>query len=144
MESGFYGDTLQFQFFQYNPNYPSLLNPIFTDSGLTVTSDTVSYWINYNEYAQLNFAYQPYIAVKVVDVTPKSNGYMPGLIFMELTNITPEGNQYCQYDSPPAATPEFQAEWLIILASVIPGLAFLRVHNRYRSREKDNKRFNLS
>jgi hypothetical protein len=128
IESGFYGDTLEFQYFQYNPNYPSVLNPIFTDSGLTVTSDTVSYWINYNEYAQFNFAYQPNIAVKVVDLTPKSNGYSPGLIFMQLTNITPEGSQYCPYNSPPTVTPEFQTDWLMIITSVFLGLMFLRVH----------------
>ena len=139
VESGFYGDMLQFQYFQYNPSYPSVLDPIFTDSGLTVTSDTVSYWINYNEYAQVNFAYLPNIAVKVVDVTPKSNGYNPGLIFMELTNITTEASQYCQYNSP-ASVPEFQAEWLMIMASVVLGLLFLRVHKHYRSPEKDSKR----
>ena len=128
VESGFYGDTLQFQYFQYNPSYPSVLNPIFTDPGLTVTSDTVNYWINYNEYAPVNFAYMPNIAVKVVDVTPKSNGYMPGQIFMELTNITPEGYQYCQI-APPTPTPEFQAEWIIIMVSVALGLVFLQAHN---------------
>lgn len=144
MESGFYGDTLQFQYFQYNSSYPSLLNPIFTDSGLTVTSDTVSYWINSNEYAPLNFAYQPHIAVKVVDVTPKSNGYTPELIFMQLTNVTPEGNQYCQYDSPPIAAPEFQAEWLIVIASLVLGLTFFRVHKHHRPPEKDTRRFDLS
>jgi hypothetical protein len=78
VESGLYGDTLQFQYFQYSPSYPSVLKPIFTDPGLTVTSDTVNYWINYNEYAPVNFAYTPNIAVKVVDLTPKSNGYVPG------------------------------------------------------------------
>jgi hypothetical protein len=141
VESGLYGDMLQFQYFQYDQNYPSLLYPIFTDSDLTVTSDTVSYWINYNEYSQVNFAYQPNIAVKVVDVTPKSNGYMPGLIFMQLTNITPEGSQSCPYDvvvSPPTPTPEFQAEWLMIMASLILGLAFLRAHKHNRT-EKDSK-----
>jgi hypothetical protein len=128
VESGFYGDTLQFQYFQYSPSYPSVLNPIFIDPGLTVTSDTVNYWINYNEYASVNFAYMPNIAVKVVDVTPKSNGYMPGQIFMELTNITPEGYQYCQITSP-APIPEFQAEWSIIMVSVALGLVFLQAHN---------------
>jgi len=139
VESGFYGDTLQFQYFQYTPTYPSLLTPIFTDPGLTVTSDTVNYWINYIEYAQVNFAYQPNIAVKVVDVTLKSNGYMPGLIFMQLTNIRPEGGQYCRYDVA-TATPEFQAEWLMIMASVVLSLLFLRVHKHYRSPEKDSRR----
>lgn len=139
VESGFYGDTLQFQYFQYNPSYPSVLNPIFTDSGLTVTSDTVSYRINYNEYAQVNFAYLPNIAVKVIDVTRKSDGYMPGLIFMELSNTAPEGSQYCQNDSP-ASVPEFQAEWLMIMASVVLGLVFLRVHKHDLSPEKDSKR----
>ena len=129
MESGFYGDTLQFQYFQYNPTYPSVLYPIFTDPSLTVTSDTVNYWIGYSEYAQVNFAYQPNIAVKVVDVTPKPNGYTPGLIFMELTNVTPESGPYCPYDSP-AAAPEFPAgssEWIVVMTSVALVLAFLRV-----------------
>lgn len=139
VESGFYGDTLQFQYFQYSSSYPSVLYPIFTDSGLTVTSDTISYWISYTEYAQANFAYLPNLAVKVVDITPKSNGYMPGLIFMELTNLTPEGSQYCQFN-PATPIPEFQAESLIIMISVVLGLAFLRVHKRHRSPEKDSKR----
>jgi len=129
IESGFYGDTLQFQYFQYSPSYPSILTPIFTDSGLTVTSDTVNYWINYIEYAPVNFAYMPNIAVKVVDVTPKSNGYTPGLIFMQLTNITPEGYQSCQ-NAPPAPIPEFQAEWIIIIISAALGLVFLQAHKR--------------
>ena len=128
VESGFYGDTLQFQYFQYSTSYPSVLNPIFTDPGLTVTSDTVNYWINYNEYAPVNFAYMPNIAVRVVDVTPKSNGYMPGQIFMELTNLTPEGYQYCQIGSS-APIPEFQSEWIIIMVSVALGLGFLQAHN---------------
>jgi len=130
VESGFYGDTLQFEYFQYNPSYPSVLVPLFTDSSLTVTSDTVNYWISPNEYAQVNFAYQPNMAVKVLDLTPKSNGYAPGLIFMQLTSITPEGGQYCLFDSP-APTPEFlgsSSELLLILASMGLGLAFLRVH----------------
>ena len=126
VESGLFGDTLQFQYFQYSPNYPSLLNPIFTDSGLTVTSDTVTYWISYNEYAQLNFAYQPNVAVKVVDMTTKPNGYTPGMIFMQLTNITPLSGQACLYDAPPIATPEFQADWVTIMASIIVGLLLLR------------------
>jgi len=130
VESGHYGDNLQFQYFQYNPSYPSVLYPIFTDPGLTVTSDTVNYWINYNEYAQVNFAYLPNLAVKVVDVTPNSRGYAPGLIFMELTNITPAGGQYCQFDSP-LPTPEFQAQWLMIIASVGLGLLFLRIHKHH-------------
>ena len=128
VESGYYGDTLQFQYFQYSPSYPSVLNPIFTDPGLTVTSDTVNYWINYNEYAPVNFAFMPNIAVKVVDVTPKSNGYMPGQIFMELTTINPEGYQSCQIASP-APIPEFQAEWSLIMVSVALGLLFLQAHN---------------
>jgi len=146
VESGFYGDTLQFQYFQYSPSYPSVLIPIFADSGLTVTSDTVSYWISYNEYAQLNFAYQPNLAVKVVDLS-KSSGYNPGLIFLQLTNITPEAGQYCQYydpPSPPTPVPEFQSEWLIVMASVALGLLFLLVHKHYRSPEKDSKRAGLS
>lgn len=138
VESGLYGDTLQFQYFQYSPSYPSVLIPIFADSGLTVTSDTVSYWMSYAEYAQFNFAYQPNIAVKVVDLTPKSNGYNPGLIFMQLTNITPESGLYCQYDppSPPTPVPEFRAEWLIIMASVALGLLFIRVHRHNGFRKK--------
>jgi len=136
LESGLYGDTLQFQYFQYNPSYPSLLYPIFTDPSLTVTSDTITYWISYSEYAQVNFAYSPNIAVKVVDVTPKPNGYIPGLLFMQLTNVTPESSVYCPYDSPVPA-PEFPAataEWVAIMASVLLALAFLRVHNRARTR----------
>ncbi len=128
VESGFYGDTLHFQFFQYSGSYPSVLNPIFTDPGLTVTSDTVNYWINYDEYASVNFAYMPNIAVKVVDVTPKSNGYMPGQIFMELTNITPEGYQSCQIVS--QSVPEFQADWSIIMVSVALSVVFLQMHKR--------------
>jgi len=138
VESGYYGDTLQFQYFQYNPSYPSVLTPIFTDSGLTVTSDTVNYWVGYSEYAPVNFAYSPNLAVKVVDVTPKSNGYAPGLLFMQLTNTTPESSQYCPYD-PPIPTPEFQADWLVILASVFLSLVFLRVHKYQRYHEKDKK-----
>ena len=136
MESGLYGDMLEFQYFQYNPSYPSLLYPIFTDPGLTVTSDTVNYWIGSGEYAAVNFAYLPNIAVKVVDVTPKSNGYIPGLIFLDLTNITPEGAQSCL---PPAPAPEFQAEWLTIVAAMVLGLAFLRVHKHYPSPEKGSE-----
>ena len=128
VESGYYGDTLQFQYFQYSPSYPSVLTPIFTDPGLTVTSDTVNYLINYNEYATVNFAYMPNIAVKVVDVTPKSNGYMPGQIFMQLTNIIPEGPQSCQID-PALPTPEFQADWIIIMVSMALSLIFLQTHN---------------
>jgi hypothetical protein len=128
VESGFYGDTLQFQYFQYNPSYPSVLNPIFTDPGLTVTSDTVSYWINYNEYGPVNFMYMPNIAVKVVDVTPKSNGYVPGQILFELTNITPEGYQSCQVGPPPV--PEFQTDWMIITVSVTLSLVFLQAHKK--------------
>jgi hypothetical protein len=71
----------------------------------------------------------PNIAVKVVDVTPKSNGYTPGLIFMQLTNITPEGYQSCQ-NAPPAPIPEFQAEWIIIIISAALGLVFLQAHKR--------------
>jgi hypothetical protein len=137
VESGFYGDVLQFQYFQYSPSYPSVLHPIFTDSGLTVTSDTINYWIGSNEYAQLNFAYLSNIAVKVVDMTPKSNGYMPGLVFMELTNITPEGSQYCQFN-PTTPIPEFQVESLMIMVSAMLGSVFLRIHKRRRSPEKDS------
>jgi hypothetical protein len=128
VESGFYGDTLQFQYFQYSPSYPSVLTSIFTDPGLTVTSDTVNYVINYNEYAPVNFAYMPNIAVKVVDTTPKSNGYVPGQIFMELTNIFPEGYQSCQND-PPAPVPEFQAGWSVIMVSVALALVFVQARN---------------
>jgi hypothetical protein len=128
VESGFYGDTLQFQYFQYNPSYPSVLNPIFTDPGLTVTSDTVSYWISYNEYGPVNFVYMPNIAVKVVDVTPKSNGYIPGQIFFDLTNINPEGYQSCPYGPPPV--PEFQVDWMVIMVSVALSLALLKAHKR--------------
>jgi len=134
VESGLYGDTLQFQYFQYNPGYPSVLVLVFTDSGLTVTSDTVNYWISPSEYAQINFAYQPNIAVKVVDLTSKWNGYTSGLLYMGLTGITPEGGQYCQYDSPPIPAPEFPTaatELLLILASMGLSLAFLKVHRRY-------------
>ena len=137
VESGFYGDTLQFQYFQYNPTYPSALVPIFTDQGLTVTSDTVNYWIGAGEYAPVNFAYLPDIAVKVVDVTTKSNGYEPGLIFMELTNITPEGAQNCL---PPAPTPEFQVQWLVIIVSIMLSLVLLRVHKRYPSPKKGKQK----
>ena len=134
VESGLYGDTLQFKYFQYNPTYPSILVPLFTDSSLTVTSDTVNYWISPNEYAQVNFAYQPNIAVKVVDLTPKSNGYAPGLLFTQLTNITPEGEQYCMFDSSPMPTPEFptaSTELLLIFASIGLSLGFLRAHRHY-------------
>ena len=130
MESGFYGDTLQFQYFQYNPTYPSVLVPIFTDPGLTVTSDTVNYWIGYGEYGGVNFAYLPNIAVKVVDVTPKSNGYAPGQLFFQLTNITPESGPYCQ--PPPAPAPEFQVQWLVIIASIVLSLVALRVRRQYK------------
>ena len=139
MESGFYGDTLQFQYFQYNPTYPSVLYPIFTDPSLTVTGDTVNYWISYGEYAQVNFAYLPNVAVKVVDVTPKSNGYIPGLIFMELTNVTPESGPYCPYDSPVAAA-EFVAapvEWLVVMISIAMALLFFRVYKPRRFSESD-------
>jgi hypothetical protein len=123
VESGYYGDTLQFQYYQYDPSYPSVLYPIFTDSSLTVTSDRVNYWIGYSEYAPVNFAYLPNIAVKVVDVTPKSNGYAPGLIFMQLTNVTPEAGQYCQ---PPTPAPEFQTESFVIVTALVFALLFLR------------------
>jgi len=131
VESGYYGDTLQFQYFQYNPTYPSVLTPIFTDPSLTVTSDTVSYWIGAGEYAGVNFAYQPNIAVKVVDLSPKSNGYPPGLIYFDLTNISPEGLNYCPYPYPaPYPSPEFQFQWLVIIASIVLSLAVLRVRKR--------------
>jgi hypothetical protein len=129
VESGYYGDTLQFQYYQYSQSYPSVLNPIFSDSGLTVTSDTITYWVHYPEYATANFAYMPYIAVKVVDVTPKSNGYAPGLIFMQLTNINPEGYQSCPIP-PPVQNPEFPAEWVIAIVSVALAFAFLKAHKR--------------
>jgi hypothetical protein len=70
----------------------------------------------------------PNIAVKVVDVTPKSNGYMPGQIFMQLTNIIPEGYHSCQID-PPAPVPEFQADWIVIIVSMALSLIFLQAHN---------------
>jgi len=129
VESGHYGDTLQFQYFQYNPAYPSILTPIFTDSGLTVTSDAVNYWISSNEYAAVNFAYQPNIAVKVIDLTPKSNGYAPGLIFMELTNITPEAGQACVA---PAPAPEFQVQWIVVVASLLLSLVFLKTRKLFQ------------
>jgi hypothetical protein len=129
VESGLLGDTLQFQYFQYDPNVPSALNPIFTDTGLTVTGDTVSYSIGYQEYAPANFVYMPYIAVKVFDVTPRPNGYAPGLIFMQLTNISPESYQSCQIDSSTAA-PEFQAQWFVVMISLAASLLFLRAHKR--------------
>jgi len=127
VETGHYGDTLQFQYFQYDPGSSSQLQPIFTDPGFTVTSDTITYWIHYPEYRPVNFAYQPYIAVKVVDVTTKSNGYTPGLIFMQLTNIMPESYQSCQPDAPVNA-PEFHAEWLAAITSLAVSLAFLQLH----------------
>jgi hypothetical protein len=129
VESGFYGDTLQFQYFQYNPSYPSVLVPIFTDSGLTVTGDTVNYWISHNEYVQANFAYQPNIAVKVVDLTPKSNRYPPGLIFMDLTNITPEGIESCPSAVP---APEFQVQWLVITVSIVLSLVFPKIRKQHQ------------
>jgi len=129
VESGRYGDTLQFQYFQYNPAYPSILTPIFTDSGLTVTSDVINYWISSNEYASVNFAYQPNIAVKVIDLTPRSNGYASGLIFMELTNITPEAGQAC---APPAPAPEFQLQWIVIVASMLLSLVFLKTRKLFQ------------
>ncbi len=135
IESGFFGDTLQFQYSQYNPSYPSTLNPIFTDPGLTVTSDTVSYWIHYPEYGPVNFEYMPNIAVRVVDVTPKPNDYAPGLIFMQLTNVTPESYQSCPIA--PIDNPEFQVQWLMIIISLAVGLGFLRVHS---VRERRNHR----
>jgi len=128
VERGLYGDMLQFQYYQYSPDYPSVLNPIWTDSGLTVTSDTVMYVISANEYAPVNFEYMPNIAVKVVDVTPKSNGYMPGQIFFQLTNIIPEGLGYCPVISS-VQTPEFQADWIITMVSVALALIFLQAHN---------------
>jgi hypothetical protein len=125
LESGYFGDALQFQYYQYDPNLPSALNLIFTDAPLTVTSDSVSYWIHYPEYAPVNFAYMPYIAVRVVDITPKSNGNIPGLIFMQLTNISPESFQSCQVDSP-ISTPEFQLQWVVVMISLAAGLLFVK------------------
>jgi len=130
VESGFYGDTLQFEYFQYNPTYPSVLNPIFSDTGLTVTSDTVNYWISGAEYAAVNFAYQPNIAVKVIDMTTKSNGYTPGLIYFNLTNVTPEGLQQCGPPAP-APAPEFQVQWLVVMASMALSLAIFRIRKRH-------------
>ena len=129
IESGFYGDTLQFQYFQYDPNLPSQLNPIFMDAPFTVTSDSVSYWIRYPEYASVSFAYMPYVAVKVIDLTPKSNGAIPGLIFMQLTNITPQGSQSCQIDSS-INTPEFPFQWFVIMASLAVGSVLIQIHVR--------------
>ena len=130
LQSGYYGDTLQFQYYQYNPSYPSVLTPIFSDNDLTVTSDTVSYWVGFGEYAQVNFAYQPYVAIKVIDLTPTSNGYPPGLIFFQLTNITPQSLQYCtNFD--PNPVPEFQLQWLVIVASIILSLGFLTIRKRH-------------
>jgi len=126
VEEGLYGDTLEFQYFQYTPTYPSILTPIFTDPGLTVTSDSVNYWIGYGEYAQVNFAYQPNIAVKVVDVTPKSNGYVPGLIFMDLTNITPQGLPYCT-----SPAPEFPVQWVVIVAAIALSLVVLKTRKKH-------------
>jgi hypothetical protein len=137
IESGFFGDTLQFQYLQYDPSYPSTLNPIFTDPDLTVTSDTVSYWIHYPEYGPVNFEYMPNVAVRVVDVTPKPNGYAPGLIFMQLTNVTPESYQSCPIA--PIDTPEFQVQWLMIIVSLAVGLAFLRVHSVRERRNHGHK-----
>jgi hypothetical protein len=131
VESGHYGDALEFQYFQYDPSYPSVLVPIFTDSGLTVTSDTVNYWISYIEYAQVNFAYQPNIAVKVVDVTRSSNGYWSGLIFMDLTNVIPESLQSCTYPAA-APAPEFQVQWLVIVASIVLSLVALKIRKQHR------------
>lgn len=82
--------------------------------------------MGYNEYAPVNFVYMPYIAVKVVDITPKPNGYIPGLILMQLTGITPEGAQSCQL-GPPVNTPEFPAESVMIIGSVALGLLLLRI-----------------
>jgi hypothetical protein len=141
VESGYYGDTLQFQYFQYEETYPSDLVAIFTDTGLTVTSDTVNYWISAHEYAAVNFAFLPYLAVKVVDVTAKPNGYVPGLIFLQLTNISPESGPYCESNSS-NPTPEFQTGWYtyIIMASVALSLVFLRVNARNRSPQKHRQR----
>jgi hypothetical protein len=129
VERGLYGDMLQFQYFQYSPDYPSVLTPLWTDSGLTVTSDTVNYVISASEYGSVNFEYMPNIAVKVVDVTTKSNGYTPGQIFFQLTNIIPEGLGYCQ-NIVSVQTPEFQADWIITMVSVALALIFLQAHNR--------------
>ena len=139
VESGYYGDNLQFQYYQYSPNYPSVLNPIFTDSGLTVTSDTVNYWVGFNEYAPVNFAYMPDLAVKVIDVTPHSNGAPPGLLYMDLTNASPQSSQSCALD-PAIPTPEFQADWLMILATVLLSLVILRVH-KFQQNDKPSHKY---
>jgi hypothetical protein len=81
----------------------------------------------------------PNIAVRVVDVTPKSYGYTPGQIFLQLTNIIPEGSQSCQIDAP-IPTPEFQADWIIIMASMALSLIFLQAHN-HRNRLADTKKY---
>jgi hypothetical protein len=134
VESGYYGDVLQFQYYQYNSVYPSEQTLVFVDGPLTVTSDTVSYWISYTEYASAVFFYQPFIAVKVVDITPKSNGSPPGLIFMQLTSISPESYQECGIDAVVTSTsvPEFQADWLVITIVLAVALAFLRIHKSAR------------
>jgi len=42
----------------------------------------------------------------------------------------------------PIPSPEFQASWLMIIGSVMLGLAFLRVQKHYRPPEKDSKELN--
>ncbi len=140
MKSGYYGDTLQFQYYQYDPTLPSAQNLIFIDGPLTVTSDTVSYWIRYPEYAPVNFAYMPYIAVKVIDLTPKSNGNVPGLIFMQLTTLTPQGAQSCP-DPSSINTPEFQFQWLAIVAPIAICSLLIQGHSARRgSTHERNKK----
>jgi hypothetical protein len=134
LESGYYGDTLQFQYYQYNPTLPSEQSLIFLDGPLTITSDTVTYWVHYPEYASVNFAYLPYIAVRVVDTTPKLNGNPPGLIFMQLTALNPEGAPSCSYD-PSISAPEFQFQWLAILSAI--GGVLVLVQNNARRKRRD-------
>jgi predicted secreted protein with PEFG-CTERM motif len=126
VESGYYGDSLLFQYYQYSPTLPSVQNLIFTDGPLTVTSDTVQYWIQSSEYSSINFAYQPYIAVRVTDITVK-NGISPGQIFFQLTQVAPEGYQGCAQSSP---TPEFPSYApMILLAMTVCVVALRRRSN---------------
>ena len=46
---------------------------------------------------------------------------------MQLTNVTPESYQSCQIDTP-TDTPEFQAQWFMVIVSVAVGLVFVQVH----------------
>jgi hypothetical protein len=68
--------------------------------------------------------------VKVVDTTPLPNGYARGLIFLQLTSITPENYQQCGNSAVTTSTsvPEFQADWLVIMIVMAVALAFIHVH----------------